>query len=229
MTILSACRRCLVVLAGLLLLTPPAWSLSNKDAVSGLKEALNRGAAQAVASLGKPDGFLGNAKVRIPLPEKAQQAEALLRKLGGGKYVDQLVEGMNRAAEKAVLEAKPILWRSIKEMSVKDALDILKGSDNAATQYFRKTTSSSLTTRFRPLVEEATAKVGVARQYEKLASKASQFGLMDAEDSDLDAYITTKALDGLFLMIAEEEKAIRQDPVGTGSALLKKVFGSLIS
>jgi len=229
MTIPSACRRYLVVLAGLLLFAPLAWSISNKDAVSGLKEALNRGAAQAVASLGKPDGFLGNEKVRIPLPEKAQQAEMLLRKFGGGKYVDQLIEGMNRAAEKAVLEAKPVLWQSIKEMSVKDALDILKGGDDAATQYFRKTTASSLSTRFRPLIEAATSQVGVARQYEKLAGKASQFGLMDAEDADLDAYITAKALDGLFLMIAEEEKAIRQDPVGTGSVLLKKVFGSLIN
>jgi len=229
MLILSACRRCLLVFAGILFFAPAAWSVSNKDAVSGLKEALSRGAEQAVATLGKPDGFLGNAQVRIPLPEKAQQAEALLRKFGGGKYVDQLIEGMNRAAEKAVVEAKPILWQSIKEMSVKDALNILKGSDDAATQYFRKTTSDTLSARFRPLVEEATGKVGVARQYEKLASKASQFGLMDAKDADLDAYITAKALDGLFLMIAEEEKSIRQDPIGTGSTLLKKVFGSLLN
>jgi hypothetical protein len=206
----------------------PAWAVSSTEAVSGLKEALTRGATQAVATLGKPDGFWGNEKVRIPLPEKAQQAEKLLRRLGGGKYVDQLVETMNRAAESAVVEAKPILWQSIKQMSVKDALGILQGGDDAATQYFRTTSTTTLAARVRPLVDAATRKVGVARQYEKFAGKASQLGLLDEKDADLNAYITGKTLDGLFLMIAEEEKAIRQDPVSTGSGMLKKVFGALL-
>ena len=206
----------------------PAWAVSSTEAVSALKEALTRGSTQAVATLGKPDGFFGNEKVRIPLPEKAQQAEKLLRRLGGGKYVDQLVETMNRAAENAVVEAKPILWQSIKQMSVKDALGILQGGDDAATQYFRATSTTTLAARVRPLVDAATRKVGVARQYEKFAGKASQLGLLDEKDADLNAYITGKTLDGLFLMIAEEEKAIRQDPVSTGSAMLKKVFGALL-
>ena len=196
--------------------------------VQGLKEALSRGAAAAVDTLGKPDGFLGNPSVKIPLPEKVRDAEKMLRRLGGGKYADQLVETMNRAAESAVVEAKPILWQSIKQMSITDAGSILQGPDDAATQYFRKTTRDPLSGRLRPLIEAATAKVGVARQYEKFASKASQLGLLDEKDADLDAYITDKALEGLFLMIAAEEKAIRKDPVGTGSAILKKVFGALL-
>lgn len=225
----TAPRQCLnaSIIGLLMLFSPLASAVGSTDAVKGLKEALTRGATQAVGALGKTDGFLGNEKVRIPLPEKAQQAEQLLRRFGAGKYVDQLIESMNRAAEQAVVEAKPILWQSIRQMSVKDGLDILKGPPDAATQYFRKTTSETLATRLRPLVESATSKVGVARQYEKFAGKASQFGLLDANEADLDSYITGKALDGLFLMIAEEEKAIRQDPVATGSALLKKVFGSL--
>lgn len=203
-------------------------AVGSNDAILGLKEALNRGAAAAVDGLGKPGGFLGDARVRIPLPEKVQDAEKLLRRFGAGKYADQLVETMNRAAETAVVEAKPVLWQAVKQMSVKDATSILKGGDDAATQYFRQATGSQLSARLRPLIEAATRKVGVAQRYEKLAGKASQFGLLDERDADLDGYITGKALDGLFLMIAEEEKAIRKDPVATGSALLKKVFGSLL-
>jgi hypothetical protein len=201
--------------------------LTDADAASGLREALTRGAAKAVDVLGKRDGFLGNPQVKIPLPEKLQKAEKAVRKFGGAKLADQLVETMNRAAETAVVEAKPILWQSIKQMSVQDGLGILKGPDDAATQYFRRTTSEPLGAKFRPIVEAATAKVGVARHYEKFAGRAAKLGLVDARDADLNAYITDKALDGLFLMIADEEKAIRKDPVATGSAVLKKVFGSL--
>jgi hypothetical protein len=207
-----------------------AWAvagLTDADAASGLREALTRGAAKAVDVLGKRDGFLGNPQVKIPLPEKLQKAEKTVRRFGGAKVADQLVETMNRAAETAVVEAKPILWQSIKQMSLQDGLSILKGPDDAATQYFRRTTSEPLTAKFRPIVEAATAKVGVAKYYDKFAGRAAKFGLVDAKDADLDAYITDKALDGLFLMIADEEKAIRKDPVATGSAVLKKVFGSL--
>jgi hypothetical protein len=205
-----------------------AASLSEGEAANGLKEALTRGAAKAVDVLGKPDGFFRNDQVKILLPENLQKGEKMLRKVGGGKYADKLVETMNRAAESAVIEAKPILWQAIKQMTVKDGLEILKGSDDAATQYFRRTTSEPLTAKFRPIVESATAKVGVATQYEKFASKASKVGLVSAKDADLDGYITEKALDGLFLMVAEEEKQIRKDPVATGSAMLKKVFGSIL-
>ena len=218
-------------LAGALIaLTQPLHAAlpGGDDTVKGLKEALKRGAAAAVEGLGKPGGFLNNERVKIPLPEKAQRAEKLIRRMGGSKYADHLINTMNQAAETAVVEAKPILWQAVQQMTVEDAIGILKGQDDAATQYFRKTTDAQLTEKLRPLVESATQKVGVAQKYEKFAGKASQLGLIDAKEADLDAYITTKALDGLFLMIADEEKAIRKDPIATGSAILKKVFGSLL-
>ena len=216
--------------AGFILLIPTSHAAlpGNDDAIKGLKEALTRGAAAAVDGLGKPGGFLSNDRVKIPLPEKVQKAEKLLRKMGGGKYADQLIDTMNRAAETAVVEAKPVLWQAVRQMTVQDALGIIKGNDDAATQYFRQSTSDQLTTKLRPLVESATQKVGVAQKYEKFAGKANQLGFMDAKDADLDAYITDKALDGLFLMIADEEKKIRKDPIATGSAIIKKVFGSLL-
>lgn len=224
-----ALRATLACGLGLLANSLHATVPGSAETIKGLKEALSRGAAAAVDGLGKPGGFLANERVRIPLPEKVQSAEKTLRRFGGGKYADQLIETMNRAAESAVVEAKPILWQAVRQMSVQDASAILRGEDDAATQYFRQSTTPQLTTKLRPLVEAATQKVGVAQKYEKFAGRASQFGLLDAKDADLDAYITEKALDGLFLMIAEEEKAIRKDPVATGSAIIKKVFGSLLN
>ena len=218
-----------MVFAVLVVLLSPSTALANgnEEIVQGLKEALTRGATAAVNGLGKPGGFLKNDRVRIALPDKARKAERALRKVGAGKAADQLIDTMNRAAETAVVEAKPVLWQAVKQMSLKDATEILRGKDDAATQYFRGATSTELTAKLRPIVEAATAKVGVAQKYEKFAGKASQLGLLDAKEADLDAYVTEKALDGLFLMIADEEKAIRKDPLATGSSLLKKVFGGL--
>jgi hypothetical protein len=146
--------------------------------------------------------------------------------LGFSKQTDELVEAMNRAAEAAVAQAKPVLVSAIKNMSFKDAKDILFGPQDAATQYFKRTTSNELANRFRPIVKNATAKVELVDKYNAFAGKAVQFGLLDAKDADLDSYVTTKAMDGLFMMIAEQEKTIRADPIGTGSALLKRVFGA---
>ena len=202
-------------------------ALSNKDASSGLKEALVRSAEFAVSQLGKPNGFLGNPQVKIPLPESLQKAESLGRKFGLGKQADELVDTMNHAAEAAVVEAKPLLVNAVKNMSVKDAKDILGGPQDAATQYFRKTTSEQLSQKFLPIVKKATAKVQLADKYNAFAGKAAKFKLIDEKDANLDSYVTQKAMDGLFLMIAEQEKQIRQDPIGTGSNLLKKVFGAL--
>lgn len=201
--------------------------LSNQDAASGLKAALTRGADVAVAQLGKPNGFMGDKRVRIPLPESARAAEKLMRSFGMKKQADELVETMNRAAEMAVVEARPILSRAVSTMSFSDARGILAGGDDAATQYFKRTTSNELAARFLPIVKQATAKVDLAGQYNQYAGQAAKLGLLDAKDADLDSYVTYKALDGLFLMIAEQEKAIRKDPLGTGSALLQKVFGSV--
>ena len=207
----------------------PAWGadLSNKETASGLKEALTRGADVAVDQLGKPNGFLGDKRVRIPLPESARAAEKMMRTLGMKKQADELIETMNHAAEMAVVEAKPILTNAVKSMSFDDARGILTGGDQAATEYFRRTTSNDIAAKFLPIVKKATAKVGLAAQYNQYAGQASKLGLIDKKDADLDTYVTHKAMDGLFLMIAEQEKAIRKDPVGTGSALLQKVFGSL--
>ncbi len=202
-------------------------ALSNQEAASGLKEALTRGAEIAVGQLGKTNGFLGDKRVKIPLPESARAAEKMMRTFGMKKQADELIETMNRAAEMAVVEAKPILTGAVKNMSFDDARGILTGGNDAATQYFKRVTSSELSGKFLPIVKQATAKVGLAAQYNQYAGQAAKLGLLDKKDADLDSYVTQKALDGLFLMIAEQEKAIRKDPLGTGSNLLKKVFGSL--
>lgn len=201
--------------------------LSNKDAAGGLKEALTQGAGKAVDLLGKSDGFLGNPKVKIPLPGGLEKAEDMMRTFGMGKYADELVTAMNRAAEAAVPQAKVLLVDAIRKMSVEDAKGILTGGEDAATQYFRRTTSGPLGEKFKPIVQKAIAKVKVAEKYDQFAGKAAKFGLVKEEDTHLENYVTAKALDGLYLMIAEEEKAIRTDPVGAAGSLAKKVFGAL--
>jgi len=200
-------------------------SLSNQEAVAGLKQALTQGAGSAVGLLGKSDGFLANPKVRIPLPENLQKVEGLVRGFGGGRYVDELETAMNRAAEAAVPEAKTLLVNAIKQMSVEDAKGILSGGEDAATQYFRRTTSAPLGEKFKPIVAKAMTKVKLANKYDEFAGKAAKFGLVKEGDAHLDNYITAKALDGLYLMMAEQEKAIRQDPAAAAGSLAKKVFG----
>lgn len=202
--------------------------LSNKDVVAGLKQALSKGAANAVVSLGKVDGFFGNDRVKIPLPDSLQKIDHTLRNIGMGQYADELVLTMNRAAEAAVPEARTLLVKAVKEMSVQDAKGILSGGDTSATDYFRGKTSQQLAAKFLPIVQQATAKVGLAQKYSQLAGNAARLGLMDESQSNLENYITQKTLDGLFLMIADEEKTIRANPVEQGSKLLNKVFGSLL-
>lgn len=218
----------IVLIVGLLALgggMRAAHAAEATETASGLKEALTRGADVAVTQLGKPNGFLGDARVRIPLPESARAAEKMMRTLGMKKQADELIETMNRAAELAVAEAKPIFVDAVKKMGFSDARAILSGGDDAATQYFRRTTSGALSERFLPIVKRATAQVDLAGKYNQYAGQAAKVGLLDAKDADLDRYVTQKTMDGLFLMIAEQEKAIRKDPVGTGSALLQRVFG----
>jgi hypothetical protein len=201
--------------------------ITNKEAIAGLKAALEKGSQAAVASLGKNDGFLRNQKVRIDMPDSLERTEKAMRRLGMGKYADELIVTMNRAAEAAVPEAKALFVDSVKKMSVQDAKGILTGGDTAGTAYFRKTTSKQLHDRFLPIVKNATAKVGVAQKYNQFAQKGSSLGVIDKKDANLDEYVTQKALDGLFLMVAEEEKKIRKDPVSAGRAIIKKVFGAL--
>lgn len=201
--------------------------LNNKDAVGGLKEALTQGAGKAVDQLGKADGFLGNSEVRIPLPESLGKVAGMMRKLGMGKQTDELEATMNRAAEAAMPAAKTLLVNSIKQMSVQDAKSILTGGDDAATQYFKRTTAEPLGGKFRPIVKKAMAKVKLAEKYGEFAGKAAKLGLVKEDQANLENYVTAKALDGLYLMIAAEEKAIRKDPLGAAGSLAKKVFGAL--
>jgi hypothetical protein len=201
--------------------------LSDGDVVKGLKEALNQGAVSAVAKLGSQDGFLGNEKVKIPLPSPLQKAEGVMRSLGQGKVVDELVVTMNRAAEAAVPHAKTLLMDAIKKMSVQDAKAILTGGDDAATRYFRKSTEPQLHDRFLPIVSKSVGKLGVAGKYNNVAGRAAQFGLIDEKQANMQEYVTQKSLDGLFLMVAEEERAIRANPVQRTGYWVKKVFGTL--
>ena len=202
-------------------------AISAKDASSGIKEALTKGAEFAVDSLGKENGFLGNEKLKIPLPDSLKKAEKAMHMMGMGKQADELVETMNHAAETAVAGAKPILMDSIKKMNVKDAKDILTGGESSVTDYFKRTTSEPLTKKFTPIVQGATKKVKLGAQYDKFAGKAAKLGLIDEKDANLDNYVTQKAMEGLYAMIAEKEKSFRANPVEAGSALLKKVFGAL--
>lgn len=201
--------------------------LSNTQASQGLKAALEQGARAAVASLGQPGGFLGNDKVRIPLPGYLEDAAGLLRTLGQGKRLDELVTAMNQAAEAAVPLAKDMLVNAVKSMNVQDAKNILSGGETSVTQFFAEKTRAPLGVKFLPVVTKTTAQVNLAEKYNQIAAKAAGMGLIKGEEVSVERYVTSKALDGLYLMIGEEEKKIRQDPVGSGSALLQKVFGAL--
>ena len=201
--------------------------ISNTEATNGLKQALMDGSAAAVAQLGVQNGFFNNPKVKIPLPPTLQRIESALRFAGMRKQADDLVLAMNRAAEAAVPEAKTLLVESVQKMSVQDAKGILTGGDTAATEYFRKTTQTQLTQRFLPIVKKATDQVGLADQYNSLAGQAVQFGLVKQEQATVESYVTQKALDGLYLVIGEQEKAFRQNPVGASSDIVKRVFGAM--
>ncbi len=200
--------------------------ISKQDQTTALRSALTQGAQAAVASLGKPDGFLANPKVRIPLPGKLAKADKLLHTLGLGAQSDALVTAMNRAAEAAVPEARTLLVDAVKQMSVQDAAGILTGGPDSATQYFRGKTSASLAAKFLPIVKKSTEKVDLAARYNALAGKAATFGVIQEKDASVENYVTQKALDGLFTMIGEEEAAIRANPMGQASKLLQKVFSA---
>ena len=207
--------------------------LSQDQMVGGLKEALGKGVQQAVASLGKSDGFLKDMNVKIPMPESLQKIEKTLRALRQEKLADEFVTTMNRAAEQAVPQAASVLGDSVKQMSIADARSILTGTNNAATQYFRRTSQTNLHMRLLPIVKSATEKAGVTGAYKQMTEKASGgFGglggnLLGKETPNLDDYVTRKALDGLFLKIAEQEKQIRENPVARTTDLLQKVFGAV--
>jgi hypothetical protein len=213
----------------LLPITAPAGieSITASDSVAALKTALNQGTAHAVESLGVTDGFLKNPKVKIPLPPTLEKAESAMRLFGMGDQADALVVAMNRAAEAAVPEAKTLLVKAVKQMTVDDARQILTGGDDAATQYFRKVSYDKLEQKFLPIVKEHTDKVALSQQYNQFVGQAARYGLVGSEDANVEGYVTRKALDGLFTMIAAEERAIRKDPLGQPSKILEKVFGAI--
>ncbi|MDH4464520.1 MAG: DUF4197 domain-containing protein [Acidovorax sp.] len=209
-----------------------AWALSlgdltNADAASGVKAALGQGAQAAVALLGRTDGFLGNPQVRIGLPGYLQDAAKVLKSMGQGRRVDELVTAMNRAAEEAVPMGKDLLVKAVQNMTVTDAKNILMGGSTSVTAFFADKTRLPLGERFLPVVNQATEKVGLTQKYNAVAGKAAGFGLLKPEEANLAQYVTGKTLDGLYFMIGEEERRIRQDPAGAGSAIARKVFGAL--
>ncbi len=211
--------------------------LSPDQMVQGLKEALGKGVQSAVRQLGHPGGFLTNSSVKIPLPEKLRSVEKALRTLKQDQLADEFVTTMNHAAEQAVPEAAGVFGDAIKQMSIADAKAILTGPDNAATEYFRRTTQTNLFEKFLPIVKTATDKAGVTSAYKQMMGKVSGSGslggllggagLLKAGDFDVDSYVTTKAMDGLFVMVAAEEKQIRENPVARTTESLQKVFGSV--
>ncbi len=223
-----------ITLAGLLscLVLGPAFALglndlTNQDASRGIKGALDKGVASAIAKLGAPGGFLDNPKVKIPLPPALDEVAKVMRMMGRGKDADELVVAMNMAAEQAVPEAKELLVNAVKTMSLDDAKRILTGGDNSVTQFFRAKTEAPLAVKFLPIVKQATDRVGLAKKYDEVAGQGAKIGLIKGDAVNIDQYVTHKALDGLYLMIGEEEHAIRQNPAAAGSAIVSKVFGAL--
>lgn len=202
-----------------------AAAFGEADAAQAVRVALERGANAAVDQLGRADGFLGNPQVRIPLPGALNSAAKLLKAIGQQKQVEELLIAMNRAAEAAVPLARTLLVNTAKAISVDDAVKIVRGGESSVTDYFAGKTRVPLAEQFLPIVTKATEKVDLASQYNALAGKAGQFGLLKGDELNVQRYVTAKSLDGLFLMIGEEERKIRRDPIGSGSAILKKVFG----
>lgn len=225
--VLRAVSAAMIVFACPPLPAQPLEQLSGRDATAGLKAALDSGAAVAVASLGRTDGFWANPKVRIPLPDQLQRVRSALRLMGKAEEVDALELAINRAAEQAVPQAKTLLTNAVKSLSVDDAKQILRGGDDSVTQFFKSKTAAQLSERFLPIVRRVTEKSGLAQQYNALAGQGAAFGLVKPEQATVERYVTQKALDGLYTMIAEEERKIRANPLAAGNDIVRRVFGAL--
>lgn len=203
---------------------PGAAALDPETVAAGLREALEKGTSRAVRELGRENGFWQHPSLRIPVPDRLQKADRVLRRLGQNKLADDFARSLNRAAEQATPVARDVFVDAIRRMTIRDALDILRGPQDAATQYFRREAGSPLAKAFRPIVEQSTAAVGVTAQYKRYLRKAEPLGIIDARDLDIDEYVTHKALDGLFQLVADEEQRIRADPAARTTELLRKVF-----
>jgi Protein of unknown function (DUF4197) len=221
---LSTVLSCLVTASALAL---GLADLSNQETTRGIKGALDQGVTAAVAKLGVPGGFLNNPKVKIPLPPALDAVAKGMRMLGRGKDTDELVTAMNQAAEQAVPEAKALLINATKAMSLSDAKAILTGGDDSVTQFFRAKTAAPLAAKFLPKVKVATDRVGLAQKYDQFAGEGAKLGVIKGDAASIEQYVTGKTLDGLYLMIGEEERAIRKNPAAAASSIVSKVFGAL--
>ncbi len=211
--------------------TSASKGVTQAEAGQGLQQALTQGVEKVVAQLGAKDGYLSNPKVRIPMPDQLSTVEKGLRMMGQDKYADEFVETMNHAASQAVSEAQPIFTDAITNMSFNDALGIAQGGDDAATQYLKRSTGPALRERMLPIVKSSTESAQVTSAYKSLANQAGSLGplggMVDMKAADLDGYVTDQALDGLYKILAEQEKAIRANPAAWSTDVMKKVFGSL--
>jgi len=199
--------------------------LTEKDAADGIKEALTNGTGEAVKLVSAADGFFGNPEIKIPFPQDAKIVETKLRQVGLGSKVDEAILSINRAAEDAGKEAKPIFIAAVKNMTVKDAVNIVKGGDNAATMYLKQSSTAELSTKFQPVIKASLDKVSATKYWEDLIKAYNKIPMVQKMNPNLTQYVTDKAIEGLFVMVAKEELKIRKDPKAQTSALLKKVFG----
>jgi Protein of unknown function (DUF4197) len=199
--------------------------LTEKDAVDGIKEALVKGTGESVALVSKIDGYFSNPEIKIPFPENARTIESKLRAIGLGSKVDEMILTLNRAAEDAAKSAQPIFVSAITGMNISDALQIVRGKNDAATQYLAKATTPELKSKFSPVIKSSLDKVDATRLWVELITAYNQIPFVTRQNPDLTGYVTDKAISGLFTMIAKEELKIRQNPVARTTELLKKVFG----
>lgn len=200
-------------------------TITEQEVASGLMEALVQGATNGSDLLSKVNGYLGNPQVKIPFPPEAQKIESTLRDLGMNKMCDDVINSLNRAAENAAIEAKPILINSIRSVTITDAMDILFGANDAATEYLKKTTTTQLTDKFSPIIESSLNKVGATKYWTDAVNYYNKIPLVADLNPDLEAYVTAKALEGLFYMVEQEELKIRQDPAARAAEIVQKVFG----
>lgn len=201
-------------------------SLTTEEVAAGLKEALTKGVSTGSELVSQVDGYFKNPEIMIPFPPEVKEVEKRLRQMGLDDQVDKFILSLNRAAEDAAKESKPIFVSAIRNMTVKDAMSILKGEDDAATQYLKGTTSVELNAKFNPVIRQSLEKVNATKYYSDLVKTYNKIPFVEKVNPELDQYATEKAIQGLFVMIAKEEKNIRENPLARTSALLKKVFGN---
>ncbi|MEI7895900.1 MAG: DUF4197 domain-containing protein [bacterium] len=209
------------------LLGTSAGGLTEKDATDGIREALVKGTGESVKLVSAVNGYLANAEIKIPFPQEAKDVETKLRAIGLGSQVDEVVVSINRAAEDAAKSAEPVFVAAIRGMSITDAINIVKGNNDAATRYLAKTTTPELKAKFSPVIKASLDRVDATRLWAEVIGRYNQIPFVNRQNPDLTAYVTEKAIAGLFIMVAKEEAKIRKDPAAQATELLRKVFGNV--